>query len=70
MTKLEKVIEKMIGLGAVDRIDALCEISRSCDINGMWNTANTFCVLDENRSCEDFAIEFMTAYNNEVNYKY
>ena len=67
---LEKAIKLMIGLGASNRYDALCEIEKSVSLSSMWCFARDFNLLDEERSCEEFACEFMTAFNNEVYYKY
>lgn len=67
---LEKAIALMIGLGAKNREQALVEIDKSISLSSMWCFARDFNLLDEERSCTDFAIEFMTAYNNEIEYKY
>lgn len=63
---LDKVIEKKIALGCSDRREAMEEIRnqtrRECSF---YSVAQTFRVL-VNESAEDFAIEFMTAYNKEI----
>ena len=66
MKYLDKVIAKKIELGCIDRQDALEDIRKSFDNTSPYQTAKFFGVLDENESAEDFAIEFMTAYNNEI----
>lgn len=70
MTKLEIVIEKKIKLGCADRTAALVDIALSIETSDIWSFADIYGVLDERRSCEEFAIEFMTAYNNEIGFRY
>jgi hypothetical protein len=72
MKNYSQVIEIYKGLvgGNATREEAIAEIDKSVDIKGMWNTAHDVYALDENRSCEDFAIAHMTAYNNAFGGKY
>ncbi len=65
MTLLEKVIAAKIVLGCDDRQDALLGIRKSIEIDGLYQFAKTYRVLVDN-SAEDFAIEFMSAFNDEV----
>lgn len=67
---LERAISLLAGMGIEDRRDALIEISTSIDIQGAWGFAKMYRLLDEDNSCENFMIEFMTAYNNEISKKY
>ena len=69
MTLLEKVVEKKIALGCVDRFDALEDIKCSIDTSSLWQFAKMFDVL-VNNSAEDFAMEFMSAFNKEVRCAY
>lgn len=66
MTKLEKVIGFKMKLGCADRREALEDILIGWKETGPYGVAKTFGVLDESESAEDFAIEFMTAYNKEI----
>jgi len=70
MSKLDKVVKIKMGLGCFDSFDALVDIALSIDNYGLWNFAKMFRVLDENESAEEFAIEFYTAYNKEVRFRY
>ena len=64
---LEKALNQMAKLtGTTDRVTNLTEISKSCDLTSTWQFAQLFNLLDEDRSCETFAIEFMSAFNKEV----
>ena len=68
---LEKALNQMAAVtGKTDRHSLLCEIDRSIEILGLWNYANLNNLLDADRTCEEFSIEFMTAYNKEVSYKF
>ena len=69
MTLLDKVIAKKIKLGCEDRYDALKDIKLSLDAASPFDVAYFFDVL-VNDSAEDFMIEFMTAYNDEVRHTY
>jgi len=68
--KLEKAIQHVIGLGSKDREDALEYIANTTTKFGMWGFAECVGILDEDRSCEEFGIAFMTAYNKEIGYRY
>lgn len=64
---LEKALAQMAKItGTTDRYTNLVEIDKSCTILSTWNFAQLNNLLDENRSCEDFACEFMSAFNKEV----
>lgn len=68
---LEKALNQMAKLtGTDDLVTNLLEISKSCDLTSMWEFARLNNLLDENRSCEDFACEFMSAFNSNVGRKY
>ena len=69
-TYLVKAINNETGLWCNDRYEALENISMMVDRIGMYGTALHYGVLNENKSAEDFAIEFMTAFNKEVGHKY
>ena len=69
MTLLEKVIAKKIQLGCADREAALEDIALSVSQSSFYFVARMHCVLVE-ESGEEFAIEFMTAYNNEISLRY
>lgn len=63
---LEKVIASKIALGCDDREDAMEEIRAEVDRYGsFFHIAKTFGVL-VNESAEEFAVQFMNAYNNEI----
>lgn len=67
--ELNKVIEIKIDLGCIDRYDALVDIKRTIDEIGIYDTAKRYNVL-VNDSGEEFDMQFMSAYNNEVRYTY
>jgi hypothetical protein len=69
MNLLEQVIEKKIKLGCTDRYDALCDIQMSLRTTSPWEFAKMFGVLVD-ESAEEFMLQFMPAYNNEVQYWY
>lgn len=69
MNIIDKVIQIKIDLGCIDRYDALVDIKRTVDELGIYYTAKRYNVL-VNESGEDFAMQFMSAYNNEVKYTY
>ena len=69
MKILDKVINIKLGLGCIDRYDALCDIKLTIDEIGIYHTAKRYNVL-VNDSGEDFAMQFMAAFNNEVRYTY
>ena len=67
----EKVIEIYKGLvGTEDFEEALWKLDADIDKFGMWNIAKGCNALDENKSCEDFSIAHMTAFNNTFGNKY
>lgn len=70
MSLLDRVVELKIHLGCNDRYHALCDIKTSIDSTSLWQFAKMFGVLDKNNSAEDFAMEYYTAFNNEVEYTY
>jgi len=70
MSLLEKVVDAKLKLGCVDRVAALEEIADAVEASGsFYGVAKMFRVL-VNDSGEDFAVEFMTAYNAEVGFRY
>lgn len=67
---LDKVVSAMYELGCSDRRAALVEIARQADRDGgFFHIAQTYGAL-VNNSGEEFAIQFMTAYNKEVSPRY
>lgn len=70
MSALDKVVSEKIKMRVVaDRYAALRAIKIAVDQRGMFTVAKQYgCLV--NNSAEGFAIEFMTAYNNEVSYTY
>ena len=69
MQLLEKVIAKKIQLGCTDREAALEDIALSVSQGSFYTVAKTYGVLVED-SGEDFAMEFMTTYNDEIGFRY
>lgn len=65
MSLLDIVVQKKIGLGCMDRYDALEDIRRSLNTTSPYDFAKMFGVL-RNESAEDFMMEFMSAFNREV----
>jgi len=71
MSYLGKALLQMAKFtGTDDRRTNLIEIDKACNFTSQWQFAQLNNLLDKDRSCEEFAIEFMTAYNNEIGYKY
>lgn len=66
MTLLQQVIDKKIALGCADRAAALRDIKISIEERGLYGVAKFFGVLDSTGTAEDFSIEFMQAYNDEI----
>lgn len=69
MDLLNRVIDMKMTLGCADRRSALEDIALSVEATGMYATAKTFRVLVD-ESAEEFAIQFMTAYNKEIGFRY
>ena len=69
MQLLEKVIAQKIQLGCSDRQAALEDIALSVSQGSFYTVAKTHRVLVDD-SGEDFAMEFMTTYNNEIGFRY
>lgn len=66
-SKLEIVVARIRGrlVDLIDRDMALKVLKDAIDEHGMYDIAKCFGVL-EGGSAEEFAIEFMSAYNAEV----
>jgi hypothetical protein len=72
MELIEKAIAKKIELGAEDRVEALEDIARSIEFGGCGGlygfALQNRLLIDD--SAEEFAIQYYTAYNKEVAYRY
>lgn len=66
--RLEKVIAEMRKFGA-SRKDALEMIAARIEVYGMYAVAKVYEVL-EGGIAEEFALEFMSAYNAEIAVRY
>jgi hypothetical protein len=66
---LDTAIEAVREVLDCDRRGALEHLSNQIDRKGAYTVAKLHEVL-VNNSAEEFMIEFMTAYNNEVGHKY
>lgn len=67
---IDSVLGSIIRCGVnMDSRDALCEIKKVVDKRGMYGAAKVFGGIVDG-SAEDFAIGFMSAYNEEVVYTY
>lgn len=64
-TQLDKVMNFHLAMNNNDRYLALESVKKSFDIEGPYQVAYTHNVL-VNDSAEEFAMQFMTAYNNEI----
>ena len=70
--KLNKVIGIIIAIscGSKNREDALEYIADTTQESGLWVLARDYDLLDADRSCEEFAIAFMTEYNKTFGRRY
>jgi hypothetical protein len=68
-THLEKVLMVKIIEGCESRVTALNQIRIDIECSSPWDVATRFGVL-ENNSAEEFMIQYMTAYNEEVTHIY
>lgn len=67
---LTPVIDKLIADGAGSRWDALQLIETYMHREGSWGFCKRVGALDLANSAEEFSIQFMTAYNNEIYPRY
>jgi hypothetical protein len=70
MSKLDDAVQTIRETLDCDRSDALRYIARKVDKDGAFQFAKTFEVLDSNNSAEEFMLEFMETYNNEIERRY